>query len=75
MVIFGPPEAQQKAKALIQDIVTDGLSTFHLGTHITAEDLYCVGYRLLASLSKTTHIAMLLIFQPMTERLVTEENS
>lgn len=32
MVIFGPPDAQQKAKALIEDIVTDGVSPFHLGT-------------------------------------------
>lgn len=31
MVIFGPPDAQQKAKAMIEDLVTDGSSRFHLG--------------------------------------------
>lgn len=32
MVIFGPPDAQQKAKALIEDIVSDGVSPFHQRT-------------------------------------------
>lgn len=31
MVIFGAPDAQQKAKAVIEDLVTDGSSRYHLG--------------------------------------------
>lgn len=31
VVIFGPPDAQRKAKAMIEDLVTDDSSPFHLG--------------------------------------------